>query len=71
MPDYPIAMHRSFVPEYDCHQIIGRSHSVIHHSCIVNLHAVIPIPHYLPVIFVASASNHDFPCEACLCGFQA
>ena len=71
MSDYQIAMNHSFAPECDCQQIIGHSHSVIHHSCIVNLHVVVPIPYYPSVIFVASASNHDFPCEACLCGFQA
>ena len=71
MPDYPIATHHSFALEYDCQQIAGHSHSVIHYSCIVNLHAVVPVLHYLSATVTAFTSNHDFPCEVCPCGFQA
>ena len=56
MPDYPIATHHSFALEDDCQQIAGHSHSVIHYSCIVNLHAVVPVLHYLSATVTASAS---------------
>lgn len=71
MPDYPIAMNHSFAPEYDCQQIANHSHSVIHYSFIVNIHAVVPVLHYLSATVTTSASNHDFPCEVCPCDFQA
>lgn len=65
MPDYPIATHHSFAPEYDCQRITDHSQSAIHYSCIVNLHAAVPVPHYLSATVTISASNHDFPCEVC------
>ena len=71
MPDYQISMNHSFAPECDCQQITDHSHSPIYYSYIVNLHAVVPVLHYLSATVVASASNHDFPCEVCPCDFQA
>ena len=56
MPSYPIATHYFLAPEYDCQRITGHLHPAIHYSCIVNLHAVVPVLHYLSATVTASAS---------------
>ena len=70
MPDYLIATHHSFAPGNNYQWTTDHSHSAIHYSCIVNLHAAVPVLHYLSATVTVSTSNHDFPCEVCPCDFQ-